>query len=324
MSGTGSSVPRVLAVVHTEEEFDWNAPFSRTATATTHVRHLEKGQKVFEAHGVRPLYVVSYPIATDPRAVAVLRAFRDRNGADVGAHLHPWVTPPFEETIGPEMSYPGNLPPALERAKIERLTEAIAGAFGSRPRAYLAGRYGFGPNTAAILEALGYDLDLSPSPAFDFRSDGGPDYRSTGCMPVRLGRVWQMPHTAALIGPLAGLAPVRSAWYRGDLLGRAVRGVAGRTRALERLRLSPEGFDGAALRRLTTALLRRGVRLFVLSFHSPSLAPGFTPYVRSESDLERFLATIDDYLGWFRTELGGEGIDRGGLTEALAAMDEAR
>ena len=44
-------------------------------------------------------------------------------------------------------SYHCNLPPELERAKIEALTEAIEAGFGARPTIFKAGRYGFGPNT---------------------------------------------------------------------------------------------------------------------------------------------------------------------------------
>jgi hypothetical protein len=320
----GGAVPRLLAVVHTEEEFDWFAPFSRAATTTTHVRHLERAQELFEVHRIRPLYAIDQPIATDSAAVATLRSFVMRGTAVIGAHLHPWLSPPFEETVESLTSYPGNLPPALERAKIESLTRTIATAFDARPRIYLAGRYGFGPNTAEILEELGYEVDLSPSPPFDFRNDGGPDYRRTKLVPVRLGRLWQVPHTGAFVGPLSGFGAARSAWSTAGLLGRLVRSVTGRTRTLERLRLSPEGFDGAALQRLTKALIARGVRLFVFSFHSPSLAAGFTPYVRSEADLDRFLATIDEYLGWFRTSFGGEGTDPDQLVELLAAMERDR
>ena len=318
------AAPRLLAVVHTEEEFDWLAPLSRAATTTSHARHLPRAQNLFEAHGIRPLYAIDQPIASDPVAVATLRSFVGRGTAVIGAHLHPWLSPPFEEAVNAANAYPGNLPPALERAKIENLTQAIAAAFDARPRIYLAGRYGFGPRTAETLVGLGYDVDLSPSPPFDFRQDGGPDYRRTELTPVRLGRLWQVPQTGAYVGPLSRFAAARSAWSTAGPLGRTVRRVAGRTRTLERMRLSPEGFDRAALRRLTLALLARGVRLFVFSFHSPSLAPGCTPYVRNDADLGRFLATIDDYLGWFRASLGGEGTAPDRLVELLASMEEER
>ena len=43
-----------------------------------------------------------------------------------------------------------------------------------------------------------------------------------------------------------------------------------------------------------------------MSYHSPSLAPGNTPYVRSEAELEAFLGRIETVLRYFAEELGGE------------------
>ncbi|MSO77898.1 MAG: hypothetical protein EXQ87_13480 [Alphaproteobacteria bacterium] len=48
-----------------------------------------------------------------------------------------------------------------------------------------------------------------------------------------------------------------------------------------------------------------GIRVLVFSFHSPSVTPGFTPYVRDQADLRSFLERIDGFLASFRTELGG-------------------
>jgi hypothetical protein len=42
--------------------------------------------------------------------------------------------------------------------------------------------------------------------------------------------------------------------------------------------------------------LRNGHRVFSFTYHSPSLAPGNTPYVRSAADLRAFLQRIERYL----------------------------
>jgi hypothetical protein len=54
--------------------------------------------------------------------------------------------------------------------------------------------------------------------------------------------------------------------------------------------------------------MARGQRIFSFVFHSPSLAPGNTPYVRSEAELQVFLARIEGYLRFFTEELGGVGM----------------
>ena len=54
------------------------------------------------------------------------------------------------------------------------------------------------------------------------------------------------------------------------------------------------------------ALLRDGLTMFSLTFHSPSVVPGHTPYVRSHADLSTFLKTIERYFEFFFGELGGQ------------------
>ena len=55
-------------------------------------------------------------------------------------------------------------------------------------------------------------------------------------------------------------------------------------------------------------MLRRGHRVFSLTFHSPSLAPGNTPYVRDAAQLQSFLRRIEQYLEFFMTEIGGHAV----------------
>ena len=50
----------------------------------------------------------------------------------VGTQLHPWVNPPFDEEVTAANSFVGNLPAALEAAKLDVLTDAITPAFGTR------------------------------------------------------------------------------------------------------------------------------------------------------------------------------------------------
>jgi hypothetical protein len=53
-------------------------------------------------------------------------------------------------------------------------------------------------------------------------------------------------------------------------------------------------------------MLRRGHRVFTITYHSPSLVPGHTPYVRSQRDLDLFLDRIKRLLALFFEELGAE------------------
>jgi hypothetical protein len=74
---------------------------------------------------------------------------------------------------------------------------------------------------------------------------------------------------------------------------------------LNRVRISPEGHTLTEAKALTRALFGSGQRVFAISYHSPSLEAGKTPYTRRREDVARFLAWIEGYLEFFMGELGG-------------------
>jgi hypothetical protein len=229
--------------------------------------------------------------------------------------LHPWITPPFAEELSNRTSFSHNLPPRLQKEKLARLTEAIMSSFAVRPISYRAGRYGVGEEVAEILDSLDYQIDMSVQPGVDLRRLHGPDFRWCLDKPYWFGRGWpllEIPATPVFAGLLAApTLPKALGIQLYDRLSRPsfdrmhVLGVLARLRLIERIPPSPEGVSLNELRRLTRTLLSRGNRTFVFSYHSSSLLPGSTEYVRSPPDLSRFLRTIEGYLEFFIGELGG-------------------
>src|SRR5260221_9056284 len=88
--------PTLSVVIDTEEEFDWSAPFDAAATATENIQYQPLAQDIMDRHGVVPTYVVDYPVADTPAAYSLFRAIADDGRCEIGAHLHPWVTPPHD------------------------------------------------------------------------------------------------------------------------------------------------------------------------------------------------------------------------------------
>jgi hypothetical protein len=301
--------PELLVVVDTEEEFDWTAPFSREATATRSIPAQARAHEIYDRLGVVPTYVVDYPVATDPAASAFLRGLKDAGKAEIGAHLHPWVTPPHLEDVNRRNSYQCNLPPELERAKIEALTVAIEAAFGERPIVFKAGRHGFGPNTARVLADLRYEVDCSQLPFTDLSADEGPDFRAVRGDPYWLdevGGLLEVPLTIGFFGPAAAAGPHLRSLFDSPAAARLhLPGLLARTGLVARSRLTPEGVPADEQCRLIQALAARGQQYFTLVYHSPSLAPGHTPYVRDEAELAAFLASLEQVLLFFRDRLGG-------------------
>jgi hypothetical protein len=174
---------------------------------------------------------------------------------------------------------------------------------------YKAGRYGLGPATAEILEDLGYCVDASVVPFTAFTEDGGPDFRAFEFRPYWFGRnrrLLELPLSCGFCGWASGIG---SRLYPILLHPLALRcrvpGVFARLGVLERIRLTPEGADHDAHRRLTESLLDQGCRIFSFTYHSPSLAPGNTPYVRDGAELHTFLETMDRYFDYFVNVLNG-------------------
>lgn len=315
------SPPLLLVVIDTEEEFDWRQPHSRANTAVTSIAAQGLAQDIFSRYGIVPTYVIDHPVASDSAAVGVLRGFYDLGACRIGTHLHPWVSPPHSESVTAFNSYPGNLPAELERAKLESLTTAIATAFGAKPTIYKAGRYGVGPATAGILEALGYKIDLSVVPYTRFTNDGGPDFSACGVDPWWFGThgdLLEIPLTCGFYGLLRQAGPALYPRISGTV-GMRLRlpGILARSNLLERIRLTPEGIDLQANLRLVRSLYQQGRRIFTLTYHSPSLVPGMTPYVTSQAELAQFLATIDGVCAYFFEELGGRASDPQGIHDLL-------
>jgi hypothetical protein len=301
--------PLLFVVVDTEETFDWGAPFARTNVDVRAMREIGRLQSSFAAYGVRPTYVVDYPVATQPDGIEPLKELLDAGQCDVGAHLHPWVNPPFVEPVSRRTSFGCNLGADLEAAKIRALTAAIEEHFERTPVVFKAGRYGFGASTAGILEDQGFWVDNSVNPTMDFSAEAGPSFREFDASPFWFGRrrrLLEVPCSMGYTGLASGVGDALHTFAdRPALRPARLVGLMARLRVLNKVMLSPEGFTLDEMKALAAALHARGVRTFALTMHSPSVQPGCTPYVRSRADLEAFLARIRGFCEFFFGELQG-------------------
>ena len=300
---------KLIVVIDTEEEFNWGLGFSPQNTSVNSIRSIESIQAVFDEYGIRPVYVVDYPVVFNSEGYRPLKEIYNSGGCVIGAHLHPWVNPPLEEEVSRANSFPGNLPYSLEASKLRILGDLIGERFGARPVIYKAGRYGIGTNTAEILEDQRYEVDLSVCPNMDYSHEGGPNFTAYSARPYWFGqkhRLLEIPLSVGFVGWL-------KSWghFWSDLVDQHpfkqlhLGGVLARTGLLNRIWLSPEGYTLRENLALLRSLYRGGVRTFSFAFHSPSLEPGNTPYVSSQKDLERFFAHCRHFFDFFMGQLNG-------------------
>tara|TARA_Y100000815_G_scaffold20986_1_gene17890 strand:+ start:687 stop:1526 length:840 start_codon:yes stop_codon:yes gene_type:complete len=256
-------------------------------------------QQFCEGIGVSPVYLVDWPVAQDARAQEIVGDAIRRGQAEIGVQLHPWVNPPHHEEVNRRNSFAGNLPPELEAEKFHRLRDLVEENFGAVPLIYRAGRYGLGPHTAGLLGEGGIAIDSSVRARFDYTDEGGPDYSRHPVAPywADAGKtLLELPLTTSFWGMLRQqgqqLYPLA---HRYPLLG----SILAKTGMLERIGLTPEDITLEEALRAVDIAVDDGLPLLVLSFHSPSLAPGHTPYVHDEDDLDRlydWLRGVYSYL----------------------------
>ena len=306
---------RYTIFVDAEEEFDWTGPFDRNARTVESAAAIPAATRRFAGLGAPLTFLVDHPIATDPKAIEPVRRALEDGVSAVGTQLHPWVNPPFDEEVNLRNSFAGNLPRALEGAKLTVLTAAITDAFGAAPLMYRAGRYGLGSNTLRLLAERGYRIDSSMRSRYDYSAQGGPDYSAIGndAFTVAGGALVELPLTTVYTGALRScgprLHPVAASVPR-------LSGVLARTRMLGRVALTPEDMPIEDALEAVRVILGEGLPLLNFSFHSPSLVAGHTPYVRDARDLSAFWHWWDAVL----TMLSVRGVRSASQGELIAAL----
>jgi hypothetical protein len=295
----------VTVTIDTEED-NWGS-FAESGATSENIGHLPELQALFDRWGARATYLVNRPPLLSRPSVEVLGLLAARSEVEIGAHCHPWNTPP-STGAGAERSMMCDLPLEANRAKIGEITRRIEAELGVRPTSFRAGRWGFGPTVSMALAAEAYLVDVSVSPFVDWSGDGGPDFSVAPNRPYRFDPA--RPLVAAAAGPMVEI-PTTVGFLRGDhrrraalrrALGRSalrrlgVIGALNRAGLLTRRWLSPEASSAADMIRLAEACLRSGESVLGLTFHSCTLLPGATPFVRDEADRRRFLGAIEQVL----------------------------
>ena len=182
---------QLIVTVDTEADNQWDVTAPQTVA---NLEAVPRFQRLCDAHGFPPTYLCTYEVATSPEFAERIGPAAAEGRAEVGAHLHPWSTPPFvEEWDAPGIArpYPSELPSALLHEKLAALTGAVETAAGYRPTSYRAGRWGFTAPQIPMLSSLGYEVDCSVTPGVSWHGErglreGGPDFTAARLEPYEL------------------------------------------------------------------------------------------------------------------------------------------
>ena len=305
----------LLVTVDTEEDDAWSG-FRATGNTVQNVAGWDRFQELCDRYGVQPTYLVDESVIDDEAAADLLSTYEREGRAEIGAHLHPWCSPPFEEEINHKNSYLCNLPESLQRAKLVHLTDRITAVFGHRPTSFRAGRYGIDHVGVGILAELGYIVDSSVIPFTDYSGEHGPNFKSAPHLPYFPSRdnLSKPAASGDILEVPVGVGFSRSNFAKAqrwrDLAAapglkqlRAV-GILDRIGIARRIKLSPEQSDVFEMRALIDALRAQHAPCAVLMLHSSSLVEGMSPYVRLRDDLERLFDRLDGVFHYCRNDCG--------------------
>jgi peptidoglycan/xylan/chitin deacetylase (PgdA/CDA1 family) len=299
----------LLVGIDTESDNQWSAA-ARAAPTFENLYALPRLHDLFRRHGVRPTYVITWPVARDPRAADVLRELRESGTCEIGAHHHVWETPPCRPEDVLAHAYASTLPAAQFDAQLASLTEAIETAVGERPVTYRSGRFGFSADHVASLERHGYLVESSVAPLFSERHKGGPDFADAPLQPyflsyddaVRPGtsQVLEVPVSCGLSRRWPHAWQV--AWARAPRPYTTKRYLR-KLGVVRPMWLRPSYSSLDDMVRLARRLAAEDVPLLNMLFHSSEIIVGGSPYNRSEAAIDAFLERLDRFLAVATAEL---------------------
>jgi peptidoglycan/xylan/chitin deacetylase (PgdA/CDA1 family) len=303
---------RLLVGIDTEGDNQWDAA-ARANQTFENLYALPRLHALFARHGVRPTYVITYPVATDARSAEVLRELKSRGDCEIGAHHHAWETPPCTADDIRRHPYAASLPLRQFEAQLASLTDAIARAVGERPVSYRSGRFGFSAAHVPALEKLGYLVESSVAPLFYEGHKNGPDFVEAPLRPYYLAYdsatkpgssgVLEVPVSAALNRRLP-----RTLQY---LYARAPRNYTTK-RVLRKLGvahvrwLRPSYSSLEDMIGLAKDLVAAGEPVLNLLFHSSEAIVGGSPYNRTERELAAFCDRLERFFEYARAKLGAQ------------------
>jgi len=294
--------PALLVAIDTEGDNQWSLEARRRQTFAN-VHALDRLHDFFARHGVRPTYVVTYPVARDPRSAAVLRRLHARGDCEIGAHHHAWETPPCDPADVERHPYALSLPIDQFDAQLATLTAAVSDIAGVAARSYRSGRFGFSAAHVSSLERQGYLVESSVAPLFYEAHKQGPDFVDAPLRPYFLAYdtptrpgtsgVLELPISAALNRRVPGWVARAYGRLPWPYTTRRLLRLSG----LARVRwLRPSYSSAADMIALADDLVRRGVPLLNLLFHSSEAIAGTSPYTRTDADLAAFFDRLSAVL----------------------------
>ncbi len=175
---------KLVISIDVEEEGLFSGRYSRTPPGVKNVSALDRLEFIPREFGFPLTLLLSYQVGINAAARPVIQQWQQGHGAEIGAHLHHWNTPPFGHETEPEPLASRELPSSRLQAKLENLVTTIGRNFDCTPRSFRMGRFDWWPFILDLLPGVGLRFDSSMVPLAHYV--GRVDQYRTPTDPFRL------------------------------------------------------------------------------------------------------------------------------------------
>lgn len=318
---------KFILSIDTEGDNQWD--FGRELTVEN-IKFVPRLQNLCEKYFIKPTYLVTSEVCEDNFAKEIFKDYLSKNKAEIGAHLHVWTTPPFQDKTGyrfndPNHAFANEIPVGFLSEKIKNLTNQVETSFGIQPLSFRSGRYGFNKDLAGILADNQYIIDSSVTPNVSWSgyhgipgSCGGPDFIDNSSFPYEYsfpdGSLLEIPVTILPTRlPLNRNKSLASYYFRNvdnSILLRVFRKLFYSNQPLW-LRPLPE-MDISLFNELLNEALKIKLPYIVMMFHSSELMAGCSKYRPDKDSIEKLYELLERFF----VLLQNKKIDSVTLTEA--------
>jgi len=295
--------------IDTEGDNQWSME-SRLKPTYSNIYALPRIDELFRECDARPTYLITYPVATEPRSAETIRRLAEGGRCEIGSHHHVWETPPCGADEARGLPYALQIPLDRFDRQVASLTAAIARTAGYSPVSYRSGRYGFHASHTAVLEKAGYLVETSVHPLLYDAYRGGPDFVDAPLTPYLLSYDSAVrPGTSSLLEvPVsAGLNRSLPQWLV-RAYGRApspyqTKRFLRLARIVKTWSLRPSTSSLDDMKRLARRMANANAPVLNVMFHSSEAIVGGSPYNKTQGELDAFLERLAQFLRFAITEL---------------------
>ncbi len=308
-------VLRVVVSLDVEEEGLFSGRYAASGCGVRNVSLLPLLAPLTRELGFPLTLFCAHTVFSSPEARPALAWMRDHCGAEIGAHLHHWSTPPLTNTGADRPpTRTDRLPRELLRQRLRTLLDA-GQDFQSAPlTSFRMGRWDLKDVVRPLLAEEGITLDSSVCPLRAFRD--GPDHFLAPADPYWVegtGRLLEAPITQIpLWHPLARI------WH--GLTG-GMSGMLDSFHFWGALSANPVWHSPRVMRLASRLHAQRGGKVLSLFWHSSEMLPGASPNVPDQAAADPLLQKIYDYLRWLKRDLNVRGVTAARLRAEAPDLD---